>query len=51
MKYYHAYCKVPLYFEAENDEDAYAFVDEYFNSGLISSDDIYEVELYSHEEE
>lgn len=50
MKRYHAICTIPLYFEAENDNDAYAFIVELFNDHHINYDDVEEIELYGEEE-
>lgn len=50
MKRYHAICTIPLYFEAENDNDAYEFIIELFNDHHINYDDVEEIELYGGEE-
>ncbi len=51
MVRYRAICTIPLYFEAENDEDAYAFIKELFDRGQIGYCDVNEVELECREED
>ena len=51
MAFYRAICTIPLYFDAENDNDAYEFIVELFNDHHITYDDIYEIELDRREEE
>lgn len=51
MKIYKGYCTIPVYVEAENDDEAYDAIKEYFDNVQICYEDINDIDLYCEEEE
>lgn len=50
MKRYSAYCTIPLFIEANNDDEAYDVIKDLFNSGNIDYSFVNTVDLYCEEE-